>query len=163
MVKEPVEVEQALVDDALVDCTLVHEDDRAAVFIEPEGVDTATVLLASRVLAGDEATPKSTSMLRSISPAAASPVRALFLATRRPARCRCGRAWAGWPLQLRAGFPYAACGAPVGSPWPSAGPGTRTAADGEAIASPIGNRPRWRERVLRWARHREVPSSQSRI
>ena len=33
----------------------------------------------------------------------------------------------------------------------------------EAMASSIGKRPRWRERVLRWARRREVPSSHSRI
>jgi hypothetical protein len=31
----------------------------------------------------------------------------------------------------------------------------------EAIASTIGDRPRWRERILRWAWHREVPSSHS--
>ena len=55
VVEEPVKVEQALIDDVLVDRPLVLEDDRAAVLIEPEGVDAAAVLLAGGVLAGDEA------------------------------------------------------------------------------------------------------------
>src|SRR5258706_1098609 len=52
--EQPVEVEQPLVDDVLVDRSLVLEDDRAAVLIKTDGVDPATVLLACRVLAGDE-------------------------------------------------------------------------------------------------------------
>src|SRR5258706_9238061 len=54
VVEQPVEVEQPLVDDVLVDRSLVLEDDRAAVLIKTDGVDPATVLLACRVLAGDE-------------------------------------------------------------------------------------------------------------
>ena len=46
VVKEPVQVEEPLVDDVLVDRAFVLEDDGATVLVEPQGVDTPAVLLA---------------------------------------------------------------------------------------------------------------------
>ncbi len=55
MVEQPIQVEQALVDDVLVGVSLVLDDDRAAVLVQSERIDAAAMLVAGAVLAGQKA------------------------------------------------------------------------------------------------------------
>src|SRR5581483_3663184 len=54
VIEEPVEIEEPLVDDVLVQRALVLDDHRAVVLVDPQGVDPAGVGLAGRVLGGEE-------------------------------------------------------------------------------------------------------------
>lgn len=58
MVHQPVQVEQPLVDDVLVHGALVLEDDGAAVLVDAQAVNAATVLRARRVLGCQEPNAK---------------------------------------------------------------------------------------------------------
>ncbi len=58
VVQQPVQVEQALVDDVLVDVPLVLDDDRAAVLVQAQGVDDAAMGLAGAVFGGQEPDPE---------------------------------------------------------------------------------------------------------
>ena len=54
MVHQPVQVEQALVDDVLADRALVFQDDGAVVLVQAQRVDPACVGLAGGVFGGQE-------------------------------------------------------------------------------------------------------------
>jgi hypothetical protein len=66
VVNQPVQVEEPLIDDALIDGPLVLEDDRGACFVQPEGVDAAPVLGSRAVCVARKRTPNSVSMFASI-------------------------------------------------------------------------------------------------
>ncbi len=55
MVHQPVQVEQALVDDVLADRSLVLQDHRAVVLVQAQRVDASAVRLPGGVFGGQEA------------------------------------------------------------------------------------------------------------
>src|SRR3954454_286625 len=55
MVHQPVEIEQPLVNDVFIECALVLDDNRAAVLVNTERINAATVGLAGGILGGEEA------------------------------------------------------------------------------------------------------------
>ena len=58
MVQEPIKVEEALVDDVLVEGALVLDDDRAVVLVEAEGVDPAAVAGTGGIVRGEQSDTK---------------------------------------------------------------------------------------------------------
>jgi hypothetical protein len=54
VIQEPIQVEEPLVDDVLVEGALVLDDDRAAVLVETEGVDPSAVAATGGVVRGDQ-------------------------------------------------------------------------------------------------------------
>src|SRR5947208_1910235 len=54
VVKQPVEIEESLVNDVLVEGTFVLNDDRATVFIDSERVDSAAMLCAGGIFRRQE-------------------------------------------------------------------------------------------------------------
>ena len=66
VIQQPVEIEEALVDDVLIQRPLVLDDDRSAILIEPQGVDAASVQSTRPVLRREE-TDRRISRFRSMS------------------------------------------------------------------------------------------------